>query len=160
MLMSPILKARGQRSPSNPRAGHQSTNGLDAQNPQSNKRAKASKATKTLDDGREFDDLPLLVESGDGQSDDESDNDVRDMTRTPTKSRTEKASETRNRRQIVERDTTDKRTLSKYLPTDITDVIGGALSGPDDVFVPPTWLLKAIENVYNTHTPTPTAPPV
>jgi hypothetical protein len=60
----------------------------------------------------------------------------------------------------VERVTADKRTLSKYLPADITEVIQGALSGPDDVFVPPTWLLEAIKSVYNTHTPTPTAPPV
>jgi hypothetical protein len=60
----------------------------------------------------------------------------------------------------VERDTADERTLSKYLPADITNIIGGALSGPDDVFEPPTWLLEAIENVYNTHTPAPTAPPV
>jgi hypothetical protein len=96
MLMSLILKAGGQRSPSNPRVRQPSTNELDPQSPRANKRTKASKATRTLDDGREFNDLPLLVERVDGKSDDESDNDVTDLRRSPTKSRTEKASETRN----------------------------------------------------------------
>jgi hypothetical protein len=94
MLMSPILKAGGRRSPSNPRVRQPSTNELDTQSPRANKWAKVSKATKTLDDGREFEDLPLLVERSDGKSDDKSDGDITDMRRNPTKSRTEKASET------------------------------------------------------------------
>jgi hypothetical protein len=95
--MSPILKAGGRQSPSNPRVRQLSTNELDPQSPRANKRTKVSKATKTLNDGREFEDLPLLVERGDGKSDDESDNEVTDMRRNPTKSRTKKASETQNR---------------------------------------------------------------
>jgi hypothetical protein len=54
----------------------------------------------------------------------------------------------------------DERTLSKYLPNDISDVIRGPIDGPDDVFVPPEWLMEAIKDVYNTHTITPTDPPV
>jgi hypothetical protein len=65
---------------------------------------------------------------------------------------TEKASDTRNRRRTVEKDTNDERTLSKYLPNDISDVIGGPIEGPDDVFVPLEWLMEEMKDVYDTHT--------
>jgi hypothetical protein len=55
---------------------------------------KVDKAPKALDDGREFDYLPLLAKRVDGKSDDESEDDVTDLRRSPTKSKTEKASET------------------------------------------------------------------
>jgi hypothetical protein len=98
--------------------------------------------------------------TGGDKSDDESEDDVTEFRRSPTKARTEKASETRNRRRTVEKNTTNGRTLSKYLPADITEVIGGSINGPDDVFAPHEWLMEAIENVYNTYTTTPTTPPV
>jgi hypothetical protein len=158
--MSPIRKAGGRRSPSNTREGERGTGEPAFRSTQANKRPRVSEAIRTLDDGREFNDLPLLTEKGGDKSDDESEDDVTEFRGRPTKSRTEKASDTRNQRRTVEKDTTDERTLSKYLPADITDAIGGSINGPDDAFVPPEWLMEAIENVYNTHTTTPTAPPV
>jgi hypothetical protein len=112
----------------------------------------------TPDDGRKFDDLPLLSEKGGDKSEDESEDDITEFRGRTAKSRTEKASDTRNRRRTVEKDTNDERTLSKYLPNDISDVIGGPTDGPDDAFVPPEWLMEAIKDVYNTHTITPTDP--
>jgi hypothetical protein len=114
-----------------------------------------SEGIGTPDDGRRFDDLPLLPEKGGDKPEDDSEDDITEFRGRPARSRTEKASDTRNRRRTVEKDSTDERTLSKYLPNDISDVIGGPIEGPDDSFVPPKWLMEAIKDVYNTHT-TPT----
>jgi hypothetical protein len=157
MLTSPIHKAGGRRSPSNNREVEQDT---QKPAPQANKRLRMSEGIGTLGDGRRFDDLPLLSEKGGDKPEDESKDDITEFRGKPVKSMTEKALDTRNRRRTVEKDTTDERTLSKYLPTDISDVIGGPIDGPDDAFVPPEWLMEAIKNVYNTHTTIPTEPPV
>jgi hypothetical protein len=160
MLMSLIRKAGGRRSPSNNRDGERDTQKPAPRSTQANKRLRMSEAIRTLDDGRRFDDLPLLSEKGGDNPEDESEDNITEFRGRPAKSRTEKASDTRNRRRTVEKDTNDERTLSKYLPNDISDVIGGPIEGPDDVFVPPKWLMEAIKDVYNTHTITPTDPPV
>jgi hypothetical protein len=146
--MSPIRKAGGRRSPSNTREGERDT---QKPAPQANKRLRMREGIGTLDDGRRFDYLPLFSKKGGDRSEDESEDDITEVQGRPAKSRTEKASDTRNRPQTVEKDTTDERTLSKYLPTDISDVIGGPIEGPDDAFVPPEWLMEAIKGVYNTH---------
>jgi hypothetical protein len=119
-----------------------------------------SEGIGTPDDGRRFDDLPLLSEKGGDKSEDKSEDDITEFRGRTAKSRTEKASDTRNRRRTVEKDTNDERTLSKYLPNDISDVIGGSIDVPNDTFVPPKWLMEAIKDVFNTHTITPTDPPV
>jgi hypothetical protein len=103
---------------------------------------------------------PSYLRKGGDKSEDESEDDITEFRGRTAKSRTEKAPDTRDQRRTVEKYTNDERTLSKYLPNDISDVIGGPIEGPDDVFVPPEWLMEAIENVYNTHTITPTEPPV
>jgi hypothetical protein len=152
--MSPIRKAGGRRSPSNNREGERDTHKPAPRSKEAKKRLRMSEGIGTLGDGRRFNDLP-----GD-KSEDESEDDITEFRGRPAKSRTEKASDTRNRRRTVEKDTTDEKTLGKYLPTDISDVIGGPIDGPDDLFVPPEWLMEAIKDVYNTHTITPTDPPV
>jgi hypothetical protein len=76
-----------------------------------------SETIRTLDDGRKLNDLPLFSEKGGEKSVDESEDDITEFRGRPAKSRTEKASDIRNRRRMVEMDTTDERTLSKYLPT-------------------------------------------
>jgi hypothetical protein len=113
MLMSPIRKAGGRRSPSNNREGERYT---QKPAPQANKRLRMSEGIGTLDDGRRFDDLPLLSKKGGDKSEDESEDEITEFRGRTAKSRTEKASDTRNRRRTVEKDTTDERTLSKYLP--------------------------------------------
>jgi hypothetical protein len=119
-----------------------------------------SEGIGTPDDVWKFDDLPLLSEKGGDKSEDDSEGDITKFRGRTAKSRTEKASDSRNRRRTVEKDTNDERTLSKYIPNNISDVIGGPIDGPDDAFVPPKGLMEAIKDVYNTHTITPTEPPV
>jgi hypothetical protein len=122
---------------------------------QANKRLRMSEGIGTPDDGRRFDDLPLLSEKGGDKSEDKSEDNITEFRGRPARSRTEKASDTRNQRRTVEEDTNDERALSKHLPNDIADIIGGPIDGPDDAFVPPEWLMEAIKDVYNTHTPSP-----
>jgi hypothetical protein len=110
-----------------------------------------SEGIGTLDDGRRFDGLPLLSEKVGDTSEDESEDDIMEFRGRAAKFRTEKASDTRKQRRTVEKDTNDERTLIKYSPNNISDVIGGPIEGPDDVFVPPKWLMEAIKGVYNTH---------
>jgi hypothetical protein len=100
-----------------------------------------SEGIGTPDDGRRFNVLPLLSEKGGDKSEDESEDSITEFRGRPAKSRTEKVSDTRNR------DTNDERTLSKYLPNDISDVIGGPIDGLDNAFVPPEWLMEAIKDV-------------
>jgi hypothetical protein len=101
-----------------------------------------------------------LSEKGGDKSEDKSEDDITEFRGRPAKSRTEKVSDTRNRRRTVEKDTNDERTLSKYLPNDISDIIGGPIDGPVDAFMPLEWFKKAIKDVYSKHTITPTEPPV
>jgi hypothetical protein len=96
---APVTPGRGNRTQRNqPPEAHRPTNDR-----------RVSEAIRTLDDGREFKDLPLLTEKGGDRSDDESEDDVTEFRGRPTKSRTEKASDTRNRRRTVEKDTTDEK---------------------------------------------------
>jgi hypothetical protein len=37
--------------------------------------------------------------------------------------------------------------MGKYLPPELDDVFNEVIKGPDDSFKPPTWLLKAIQEV-------------
>jgi hypothetical protein len=64
MLMSPIRKAGGQQSPSHTREGERTTEEPAPRSTWANKRPRVSGATRTLDDGREFNNLPLLTERG------------------------------------------------------------------------------------------------
>jgi hypothetical protein len=120
--MSPIRKAGGQRSPSNNRESEQDTQKPAPRHTHANKRLRMSEGIGTPDGGRKFDDLPLLSEKGGDKSDDESEDDITEFRGRTTKSRTEKASDTRNRRWTVEKDTNDEKTLTdsgtlRHLPT-------------------------------------------
>jgi hypothetical protein len=150
--MSPIRKAGGRRSPSNNRENEWGSQKPGPLLTYANKRLRLSEGIGTPDGGQRFDDLPLLSDKGGDKSEDDSEGDIMEFRGKSAKSRTEKASESRNQRRTVEKDSNDERTLSKYLPIDISDVIGGPIEGPDDVFVPPEWLMEAIKNLYNTPT--------
>lgn len=49
---------------------------------------------------------------------------------------------------------------SKHLPRSIDEFLPSAIPGPDDNFVPPAWLMEAIEEVAAAEAPAPKAPPV
>jgi hypothetical protein len=50
--------------------------------------------------------------------------------------------------------------MSKYLPASLDDVFYELVEGPDDAFVPLTWLLQAVQEVAETTVPAPKAPPI
>lgn len=57
-------------------------------------------------------------------------------------------------------DATDHKLLSKYLPATIDQFLSNVVTGPDDSFVPPAWLMQATEEVAASDAPTPLAPPI
>jgi hypothetical protein len=66
----------------------------------------------------------------------------------------------RNHRRVLERDTQDSDHLGKYLPRSPELVINDIVEGPDDAFVPPSWLLEAVREVALSSSETPKMPPV
>jgi hypothetical protein len=67
----------------------------------------------------------------------------------------------RNLRQVDQADEVDRSLLSKYyLPESIDEFLPSVIPGPDDSFVPPAWLMQAIEEVAKSEAPTPAAPPI
>jgi hypothetical protein len=73
---------------------------------------------------------------------------------------TQKVGDRRNRDRVERADATDQKLLSKYLPATIDEFLPNKIPGPDDSFVPPAWLMQAIEEVLETEAPIPSAPPV
>jgi hypothetical protein len=71
-----------------------------------------------------------------------------------------KVAERRNLKRVSDADATDHRLLSKYLPATINEFLPNVVTGPDDSFVPPAWLMQAIEQVAASEVPTPLAPPI
>ena len=58
-------------------------------------------------------------------------------------------------------DEVDRNLFSKrYLPETIDEFLPSAIPGPDDSFVPPAWLMKAIKEVAKSKVVTPQAPPI
>lgn len=68
--------------------------------------------------------------------------------------------DTRNQARIDARNQSDKTIVCKYLPADLNLVFGEPVGGPDDNFIPPAWLLSAIESVSGQPVPTPGIPPI
>jgi hypothetical protein len=52
----------------------------------------------------------------------------------------------------------DKEIISKYLNP--SSFITATVTGPDDYFVPPSWLMRAVENVARETVKIPKAPPI
>ena len=71
-----------------------------------------------------------------------------------------KIAERRNLKRVSEADACDHRLLSKYLPATIDEFLPPVITGPDDSFVPPAWLMQAIKEVAASKVPTPLAPPI
>jgi hypothetical protein len=71
-----------------------------------------------------------------------------------------KVAERRNLKRVSDADAIDHRLLSKYLPETINEFLPNVITGPDDSFVPPAWLMQAIEQVAASEVPTPLAPPI
>jgi hypothetical protein len=46
-----------------------------------------------------------------------------------------------------------------HFPSTADEMFGPPIIGPDDVFVPPAWLLQTIQELVNTPVPTPRKPP-
>jgi hypothetical protein len=82
-----------------------------------------SEGIGTPEDGRRFDDLPLLSEKGGDKSEDESEDDITGFRGRPAKSRPSPGQKKLWIPETNEKDTTDERTLIKYLPNNISDVI-------------------------------------
>ena len=67
----------------------------------------------------------------------------------------------RNLKRVDKADEVDRNLLSKcYLPETIYEFLPSVIPGPDDSFVPPAWLMKAIEEVAKSKVATPQAPPI
>ena len=66
----------------------------------------------------------------------------------------------RNLARVSKADGVDQKLLSKYLPATIDEFFFSVIPGPDDSFVPPAWLMQAIETVAASEVPTPLAPPI
>jgi hypothetical protein len=72
-----------------------------------------------------------------------------------------KIADRRNLDRVDKADEMDRSLLSKYyLPDSIDEFLPNVIPGPDDSFVPPAWLMKAIEEVAASEVQTPLAPPV
>ena len=72
-----------------------------------------------------------------------------------------KLADWRNLKRVDKADEVDRNLLSKcYLPETIDEFLPRAIPGPDDSFVPPTWLMKAIKEVAESKVVTPQAPPI
>jgi len=56
----------------------------------------------------------------------------------------EKAADRRNRERVEQADASDQKVVCKYLPP-IEEFLPSNIPGPDDHFVPPAWLMEAIQ---------------
>jgi hypothetical protein len=73
----------------------------------------------------------------------------------------EKIAVRRNRDRVEQANVTDHKLTSKYyLPSTIDEFLPSKIPGPDDAFIPPEWLMEAIEEVAKAEAPAPKAPPV
>jgi len=67
-----------------------------------------------------------------------------------------KLADRRNLTRVDKADEVDRNLLSKYyLPESIDEFLPNVIPGPDDNFVPPAWLMQAIEEVASTEVQTP-----
>jgi hypothetical protein len=89
-------------------------------------------------------DVPALLAQGHSSNDSDSSPDEAVTDEFEKASRSRKA-ERRNKERVKVRDKMDGETICKYLPQDIDDILGPGIQGDDDYFVPPDWLMEAIE---------------
>jgi hypothetical protein len=54
----------------------------------------------------------------------------------------------------------DEKIMSKYLYAISPSFITATVSGPDDYFTPPEWLLKSVQEVAAEKAETPRSPPI
>jgi hypothetical protein len=71
----------------------------------------------------------------------------------------EKIADRRNRNRVEQADATDQKIVCKYLPP-IEEFLPSKIPGPDDKFVPPAWLMRAVEEVLASDPPAPKSPPI
>ena len=65
----------------------------------------------------------------------------------------ESAAARRNFSRFHERNTDNHENFGKFMPDDLSDIFNPPIPTPDDeAFVPPAWLLEAIEEVAGLHT--------
>jgi hypothetical protein len=75
--------------------------------------------------------------------------------------KTTKLADRRNLKRVDKADEIDRSLLSKYyLPESIDEFLPNVIPGPDDSFVPPAWLMKAVQEVAASEVQTPLAPPI
>jgi hypothetical protein len=104
--------------------------------------------------------MSRLIDWTDDDSEDEDDTELPESANQVRMTRPERSADRRNTQHLIKRGATDKKTISKYLSSDINVLLGDAIAGPDDNFVPLDWLLEAIETVAHLDPSTPTAPPM
>jgi hypothetical protein len=71
----------------------------------------------------------------------------------------ERAFDRRNRVRIERVNTDEQKLVSKYLPGSVDEFLPNVIRSPDDSFIPPPWLMSAIEEVAAATVPTPKEPP-
>jgi hypothetical protein len=109
--------------------------------------------TTNADREPDFSVMPRLIDRTDDGSEDEDDTALPESANQAGMSRPKRAADRRNTQRLIEQDATDEKTTSKYLSSDINVLLGDAIAGPDDNFVPPDWLLEAIEAVTHSDPP-------
>jgi hypothetical protein len=63
-------------------------------------------------------------------------------------------------RELSVGDAIDQKLLSKNLPNKMEEFLPNTIPGPNDRFTPPTWLMKAIEEVMEFMNPVSSTHPV
>jgi hypothetical protein len=67
-------------------------------------------------------------------------------------------SDLRNQERLEQANKKDSKLIGKYLPLSVSSLFSEVVQGPDDSFVPPSWLLEAVREVALAETPTPGSP--
>jgi hypothetical protein len=76
----------------------------------------------------------------------------------PTKQ--QRTNQRRNAERGRARGERDRETMSKYLPESLEEVFNKMVEGLDNRFKPPSWLLRAIQEVADAPAPPPKSPPI
>jgi hypothetical protein len=78
----------------------------------------------------------------------------------PQVSEPHKLASARNLSRIKEANALDKATIGTYLPVSAASIFSQIVTGPDDFFQPPSWLLLAIGKIASSVVKTPTSPSI
>jgi hypothetical protein len=90
----------------------------------------------------------------------EADSDEEDFRPIVEATKRETVADKRNRDRVEKANVSDQKLASKYLPCSVDAFLPNTIPGPDDTFIPPPWLMKAVSEVATTEVPIPAAPPV